>query len=110
MSGSNKIIQVKNLTKTVPTAAGQLSILTDISVEIEAAQSVAIVGASGSGKSTLLGLLAGLDRPSSGSICFDGKNLDSLDEDALAELRSQSIGFVFLPFCLMLMQLMLETK
>ena len=56
---------------------------------------VAITGPSGSGKSTMLGLLAGLDAPSDGSVTLDGVNITALDEDGLARLRGQRIGFVF---------------
>ncbi len=57
-----------------------------------------MTGPSGSGKSTLLGLIAGLDRPTSGSIAVDGRELSSLDEDALARLRRDTIGYVFQSF------------
>lgn len=101
MTNLNKIIEVKNLSKTVPTVDGELAILTDINFDIAAGQSVAIVGASGSGKSTLLGLLAGLDRASSGVISLAAQNLQSLSEDELAALRAQVIGFVFQSFQLL---------
>lgn len=101
MTNLNKIIEVKNLSKTVPTADGELAILTDINFDIAAGQSVAIVGASGSGKSTLLGLLAGLDRASSGVIGLAAQNLQRLSEDELAALRAQVIGFVFQSFQLL---------
>ncbi len=64
-------------------------------------ESVAIVGASGSGKSTLLALLAGLDTPSAGSVELDGESLFELDEDARAELRGRTVGFVFQSFQLL---------
>jgi len=64
-------------------------------------EAVAIVGASGSGKSTLLALLAGLDTPTSGTVELDGANLFDLDEDARAELRGRTVGFVFQSFQLL---------
>jgi putative ABC transport system ATP-binding protein len=72
--------------------------LKDISFEVESGGFVAIVGPSGSGKTTLLGLLAGLDRPSTGTVVLDGQELTRLDEDALARLRSEKVGFVFQSF------------
>ncbi len=75
-----------------------LQILDDISFEIPTGQSVAIVGQSGSGKTTLLGLLAGLDLPTSGSVCVAGQMLSSMSEDARAAFRAQHLGFVFQSF------------
>ncbi len=72
-----------------------MEILKGIAFEVPAGQFVAIMGASGSGKSTLLGLLAGLDSPSTGNIVIDGVDITVLDEDALALVRGQKIGFVF---------------
>ena len=79
----------------------QLHILSDISLVIDKAESVAIVGASGSGKSTLLGLMAGLDQASEGEIWLAGELLNDMDEDARAKLRGQSVGFVFQSFQLL---------
>jgi len=87
--------------KEVATAAGSLVILKEISFQINPGEAVAVVGASGSGKSTLLGLLAGLDRPSAGSIRIDGTELTQLDEDARARLRGECVGFVFQSFQLL---------
>jgi len=92
---------VQGLCKEVQDASGQLAILRDISFELDAGQTVAIVGASGSGKSTLLGILAGLDTPSRGRVALAGQNLFALDEDARAALRAQHVGFVFQSFQLM---------
>ena len=86
------------VTKKVISPEGSLTILSDVSLEIDKGASVAIVGASGAGKSTLLALLAGLDLPSSGSIRLDGKELTRLDEDGRARVRAESVGFVFQSF------------
>lgn len=80
---------------------GQLTILNDISFSIAQAETLAIIGASGSGKSTLLGLLAGLDTPTSGQVFLDGVDLQALDEDGRARLRSDRVGFVFQSFHLL---------
>ncbi len=94
-------LQALSVGKSVPTPAGELIILEAISFSVAAGESIAIVGASGSGKSTLLGLLAGLDRPSSGDIILEGQELNLLDEDDLAALRAKRIGFVFQSFQLL---------
>ncbi|MBX7173486.1 MAG: ABC transporter ATP-binding protein [Pyrinomonadaceae bacterium] len=92
------MIEIKNITKTVRSGADDLTILADVSLEIPDGQFVAITGASGSGKSTLLGLIAGLDAPSSGEILIDGENITVMNEDGLARLRSDKLGFVFQSF------------
>ena len=80
---------------------GRLDLLQGVDLTISAGESVAVVGASGSGKSTLLGLLAGLDRPSSGTVVVDGVDLSSLDEDGRAQVRGEKVGFVFQAFQLL---------
>ena len=92
------MIEIKNVTKTVRSGADDLTILADVSLEIPDGQFVAITGASGSGKSTLLGLVAGLDAPSSGRIVIDGENITEMNEDGLAALRSDKLGFIFQSF------------
>ena len=94
-------IEVAGLTKQVPDAQGELTILSDIHFKVPAGQSVAITGASGSGKSTLLGLMAGLDVPSSGEVRLLGQSLFQLTEDGRAALRAKHVGFVFQSFHLL---------
>ena len=89
------MIEVSGLTKTIATATHRVDILRGIDLYIPKGQFIAIMGPSGSGKSTLLGLLAGLDSPTSGRIVLDGKDITGLDEDRMAVLRGQKIGFVF---------------
>ena len=95
------IVQAIGLTKQVSTGSEQLTILENVHLEINAGDSVAVVGASGSGKSTLLGLLAGLDTPSSGKVHLYGEDIFLLDEDARAALRGRMLGFVFQSFQLL---------
>jgi putative ABC transport system ATP-binding protein len=89
------MIELRGVSKTVPSGAGMLTILHPIDLDVPARQVVAITGPSGSGKSTLLGLIAGLDSPSTGHIAIDGVDITTLDEDGLARLRGRRIGFVF---------------
>ncbi|HEX7348191.1 MAG TPA: ATP-binding cassette domain-containing protein [Rhodanobacteraceae bacterium] len=98
---STAIISATGVSRHVEGPAGRLDILDDVSLEVNAGETVAITGASGSGKTTLLGLLAGLDLPSSGSIRLDGRALETLDEEARARLRLQLVGFVFQSFHLL---------
>ena len=95
------MIAARNLSKRVETAAGPLDILTDIGLDIQARQAVAIAGVSGSGKSTLLGLLAGLDLPSAGEVFLSKYRLNDLDEDGRARVRGELVGFVFQSFQLL---------
>lgn len=97
---SNAMIETRAVTKKVMTSEGELQILEPITFDVKPGESVAIVGASGSGKSTLLGLLAGLDRVSSGEIYLDGQPLHSMDEEARARLRGEKVGFIFQSFML----------
>jgi putative ABC transport system ATP-binding protein len=95
------VIRAKSLSKQVRSGEAPLVILDDVSFTIDAGATVAIVGASGSGKTTLLGLLAGLDRPTSGEIWLGDTSLDGLSEDARASLRQRWLGFVFQSFQLL---------
>lgn len=95
------IIRAIGLGKEVPLESGRLAILNEVSLEVKASESLAILGASGSGKSTLLGLLAGLDVPTRGEVYWNGENIFALDEDARAALRGRLAGFVFQSFHLL---------
>ncbi|MED5611200.1 MULTISPECIES: ABC transporter ATP-binding protein [Pseudomonas] len=98
---SESILTARNLSKVVPSAEGELTILHDLSLALQRGDSLAIVGSSGSGKSTLLGLLAGLDQPSGGSVELAGHRLAELDEDQRARVRAAHVGFVFQSFQLL---------
>jgi putative ABC transport system ATP-binding protein len=92
------VLEAQNVSKTVTSPEGSLTILADVSLSVRASESLAIVGASGAGKSTLLALLAGLDTPSTGRVLIAGADLTQLDEDGRAALRGQHVGFVFQSF------------
>jgi putative ABC transport system ATP-binding protein len=98
---SESIITVEHVSKAVTDSTGTLDILRDIDFALAPRETVAIVGASGSGKSTLLSIIAGLDRPTSGTVRLAGQDLFVLDEDARAALRAQKLGFVFQSFQLL---------
>jgi putative ABC transport system ATP-binding protein len=89
------MIELHEVSKTVMSGSAPLTILHPLSLQIPRRRFLAIVGPSGSGKSTLLGLIAGLDAPTSGSVVIDGIDITRLDEDRLAKLRGEKIGFVF---------------
>ena len=89
------MIQLRDISKTVISGTEPLTILHPLNLEIPRGRFLAVVGPSGSGKSTLLGLIAGLDAPTSGSVLIDGVDITRLDEDRLAKLRGEKIGFVF---------------
>ncbi len=95
------LICAEHLTKRVTLGLESITILQDVSLNIDQGESVAIVGVSGSGKSTLLGLLAGLDLPTTGCVIFEGKDLNQLNEDKRAKIRAKQIGFVFQSFHLL---------
>jgi putative ABC transport system ATP-binding protein len=92
------ILRCESLTRTYPSGGRELTVLRDITFALEPGGMLAITGPSGSGKSTLLGLLAGLDRPTSGRVFLDGRELGALGEDERARVRAGLVGFVFQSF------------
>ncbi|MCP4954088.1 ABC transporter ATP-binding protein [Photobacterium aquimaris] len=98
---SVSVIKAHSVFKQVTTALSPMTILQDVSLEVEQGESIALVGVSGAGKSTLMTLLAGLDVPTSGEIELLGHNLTNLNDEQRAQLRSESIGFVFQNFLLL---------
>jgi len=89
------MISLHQVTKTYETPAGKFAALKDIDLEIRPGQFVGIVGKSGSGKSTLLNMVAGIDRPSAGSVAVAGTEIQSMSENKLASWRGRNVGFVF---------------
>ena len=97
----SKILKITELEKIYISGSKELTILKDISFSVEQGQTFSIVGPSGSGKTTLLGLCAGLDQPNSGKVELCGKDLSKLNEDELAQLRNENVGFIFQNFQLL---------
>ena len=91
-------IQVNNLRRYYPMGSAEVHALDGVSLEINRGDMLGVTGPSGSGKSTLLYLLGGLDRPTSGELCVDGRDLSRLDEDGLADYRQRTVGFIFQMF------------
>jgi len=100
-SANDPVLRVANLTQTFPSGGRTLTVLDDVSFEVQPGETCAIVGPSGSGKTTLLGLCAGLDRPTHGSVTLCGIQLDDLTEDERAAVRNRHVGFVFQTFRLL---------
>lgn len=97
----SKILKITGLEKTYSSGDKELTVLHDISFDVEKGQSFAIVGPSGSGKTTLLGLCAGLDQANAGNVELCGQDLKLLNEDQRAQLRNQEVGFIFQNFQLL---------
>ena len=93
-----EILKVKRLSKVYGSKNNSLTVLKDINFSVLKGESVAIIGPSGSGKTTLLGLCAGLDRVTEGEVILNEISLNKLNEDELAQVRNQNIGFVFQNF------------
>lgn len=98
---SAPILLARNLTKSYGPVTAPLTVLRDVSFELAAGDTLAVVGPSGSGKTTVLGLCAGLDNPTSGEVILAGNNLSNLDEDARARVRNEQVGFIFQNFQLL---------
>ncbi|WP_439153330.1 ABC transporter ATP-binding protein [Winogradskyella sp.] len=96
-----KILKISGLEKTYKSGQKQLTVLKNITFNVEKGQTFSIVGPSGSGKTTLLGLCAGLDEPNSGSVELCGYDLKALNEDERAQLRNKEVGFIFQNFQLL---------
>ena len=92
------MLRANALSKTYASGGRDLTVLKDITFTLEPGGFLAIVGPSGSGKTTLLGLLAGLDRPTHGTVHLDGHDLGQMSEDQRAQLRGEKVGFVFQSF------------
>ncbi|WP_418603925.1 ABC transporter ATP-binding protein [Hwangdonia sp.] len=97
----SKILKITGLEKTYTSGNKQLTVLHDISFDVEKGQTFSIVGPSGSGKTTLLGLCAGLDQPNAGTVELCGQDLSLLNEDQRAQLRNREVGFIFQNFQLL---------
>jgi len=95
MADTPPLLELEAVTKAYPGLAGELPVLSNISLVLDRGESLAIVGPSGCGKTTLLNIIGTLDRPTSGRVLFEGRDLTTLDERALAELRNRHLGFVF---------------
>jgi lipoprotein-releasing system ATP-binding protein len=107
-------LTVAHLDKDYPTPSGPLSVLRDVSFEVQRGEAVAVMGPSGSGKSTLLHVLGTLDRPTRGGVRLDGQDPFALSEPQLADFRNRAIGFVFqdhhlLPQCSVLENVLIPT-
>jgi putative ABC transport system ATP-binding protein len=92
------LVRVRDLVMRLPSGDREITVLDGVSLDVAERECVAVMGPSGSGKSTLLGLIAGLDRPTAGSITVDGVEITGLSEDDLARLRRDTIGYVFQSF------------
>jgi lipoprotein-releasing system ATP-binding protein len=95
------MLNANHLSKRYPTPAGELTVLRDVSLSLNATESACVMGPSGSGKSTLLYILGGLEPPTSGSVQLDGADPYSLSAEALAAFRNRDVGFVLQDHCLL---------
>lgn len=95
------VIKIRNITRDFPLGSETVKVLKGIDLDIERGEYVALMGPSGSGKSTLMNLLGCLDTPTSGSYELNGKDVSSMSDDELAEIRNKEIGFVFQTFNLL---------
>jgi putative ABC transport system ATP-binding protein len=100
MATPTHILEAKSVRKTYGKGSGAYEALRGVNLAIRPGESIAILGKSGSGKSTLMHLLAGLDRPTTGTIAYDGRPLSDLREREMAAFRNRSVGFIFQQFFL----------
>ena len=98
---AKNILSVEHLSKFFKSGERSIPVLSDVSFAIEQGSTCAVVGPSGSGKTTLIAICAGLERPSEGTVIFDGVALQNAGEEELARIRNQSIGFIFQNFQLL---------
>lgn len=110
------LLELKNIKKIFETPSGKapLTVLNNISLQVERGEAIAVVGPSGSGKSTLLNIIGALDKPSEGSVNLDGKDLAAMNDNELANIRNREIGFIFqlhhlLPQCTVLENVLIPT-
>ena len=95
------MLNATHLSKSYPTPAGELTVLRDVTLSLNAGDAACVMGPSGSGKSTLLYILGGLEPPTSGTVQLDGKDPYALSADALAAFRNHDVGFVLQDHCLL---------
>ena len=110
------LLELKNIEKRydLPSGKDPLTVLDGVSLQVNWGDAIAVVGPSGSGKSTLLNIMGALDKPTSGSIIFEGNNLTEMNENELAHIRNKEIGFIFqlhhlLPQCTVLENVLIPT-
>jgi len=110
------ILELKKIRKDYQTPSGNetVTVLNDVSLQVNQGEAIAVVGPSGSGKSTLLNIIGALDKPTSGAVNFDGNNLSALNDSELAKIRNKEIGFIFqlhhlLPQCTVLENVLVPT-
>ena len=110
------LLELKNIYKKFDAPSGKepVTVLNDISLGVEQGKAIAVVGPSGAGKSTLLNIIGALDKPTSGYVNFEGKDLAAMGENDLAKIRNKKIGFIFqlhhlLPQCTVLENVMIPT-
>jgi putative ABC transport system ATP-binding protein len=93
--GNGATIDLRDVVKTYETGAGELTVLKDVTLQVQPGEFVSVVGPSGSGKSTLLNMITGIDRPTSGQVCVGGETVHTLSENQLARWRGRHVGVVF---------------
>src|SRR5438477_10938299 len=100
-TASDQIVRLENVSREFEVGGQRIQALKDVSFAVNRGEFVAIIGRSGSGKTTLLNLIAGLDRPSAGTVSVDGLDVSAMNESELTELRRHKLGFVFQSFGLL---------